>query len=212
MKTASIKIKVCGLKSVSEVKCASDYGARWYGMIFVKSSSRFLTYKQAETLINNTPSCIEPIAVTINPSYSKIKNLIELGFKYIQLHGDESTKFCLDLKNEYKLKIIKAISIRSLKDIVYANKFRNIVNWVLFDYKDDLLAGGTGKSFNWNLLSNKNLNFNWILSGGLDYNNVDKAIKKTGAKAVDVSSGLEIKKGIKSIELIKKFCNKVKST
>ena len=80
------------------------------------------------------------------------------------------------------------------------------------DYKDDLLAGGTGKSFNWNLLSNKSLNFNWILSGGLDYNNVDKAIKKTGAKAVDVSSGLEIKKGIKSIELIKKFCNKVKST
>ena len=212
MKTASIKIKVCGLKSISEVKCASDYGACWYGMIFVKNSPRFLTYEQAETLINNTPPFIEPIAVTINPSYSKIKSLIELGFKYIQLHGDESTNFCLDLKNEYKLKIIKAISIRSLKDIEYANKFRNIVNWVLFDYKDDLLAGGTGKSFNWNLLSNKSLNFNWILSGGLDYNNVDKAIKKTGAKAVDVSSGLEIKKGIKSIELIKKFCNKVKST
>ena len=212
MKTASIKIKVCGLKSISEVKCASDYGAYWYGMIFVKNSPRFLTYEKAETLINNTPPFIKPIAITINPSYSKIKSLIELGFKYIQLHGDESTNFCLDLKNEYKLKIIKAISIRSLKDIVYANKFRNIVNWVLFDYKDDLLAGGTGKSFNWNLLSNKSLNFNWILSGGLDYNNVDKAIKKTGAKAVDVSSGLEIKKGIKSIELIKKFCNKVKST
>ena len=212
MKTANIKIKVCGLNTIKELKYATEYGACWYGMIFVKNTPRYLTYRQAENLINNTPPNIEPIAVTINPSYSKIKKLIELGFKYIQLHGDESTTFCLNLKNEYKLKIIKAISIRSLKDIEHVNNFRNIVTWVLFDYKDDLLAGGTGKSFNWNLLANKSLNFNWILSGGLDYNNVDKAIKKTGAKAVDVSSGLEIKKGIKSIELIKKFCNKVKST
>ena len=212
MKTANIKIKLCGLKSVSEVNCAADYGACWYGMILIKNSPRFLSNKQAETLINNTPPYIEPIAVTINPSHSKIKNLIELGFKYIQLHGDESTSFCSDLKKEYKLKIIKAVNISSLKDIHDAYNFRNKVDWVLFDYKDNLLVGGTGKSFNWDLLANKSLNFNWILSGGLDYNNVDKAIKKTGATAVDVSSGLEIKKGIKSIELIKKFCNKVKSS
>ncbi|MAK09239.1 MAG: hypothetical protein CML36_01980 [Rhodobacteraceae bacterium] len=212
MTFTDIKIKVCGLKSISEVNCASDYGACWYGMIFVKNSPRFITYKKAENLINNTPAYIEPIAVTINPSYSKIKNLIELGFKYIQLHGDESTSFCLNLKKEYKVKIIKAISIRAVKDIEYANNFRDIVDWVLFDYKDDLLAGGTGKSFNWNLLADKKLNFSWILSGGLDYNNVGKAIKKTGATAVDVSTGLEIKKGIKSIELIKKFCNKIKNT
>ncbi len=211
MENTDIKIKVCGLKNVSEVKCASDYGAYWYGMIFVKNSPRFITYQQAESLINNTPSSIEPIAVTINPSYSKIKNIIELGFKYIQLHGNESESFCSSIKKDYKLKIIKAISIKSFKDIEYANNFKNIADWILFDYKDDLLAGGTGKSFDWNLLSNKNLNFNWILSGGLDYNNLSKAIKKTGATAVDVSSGLEVEKGIKSIELIKKFCNKIKN-
>ena len=209
MVSSKTKIKVCGLKKTAEVKCAADYGAYWYGMIFEKSSPRFINYKQAEVLLNSTPDCIEPIAVTVNPSYSKIYELISLGFNYVQLHGNESINFCKSLKSKFNLKIIKAINVKSMKDLEYASSYKNTVDWLLFDYKDDLLAGGTGKSFDWNLLTHKSLNFNWILSGGLDYNNVDIAVKNIGAKAIDVSSGLEIKKGIKSLELIKEFCNKI---
>ena len=203
------KIKVCGLKKKEEVQCAADYGACWYGMIFVKNSPRFINFKQAEILLNNTPDCIDPVAVTLNPSLANIKKLIEIGFKYIQLHGNESKNFCLSLQKKHKLRIIKAINVRSVKDLEFANSFKNAVDWILFDYKDDLLAGGTGRSFDWNLLAKNSFNFNWILSGGLDYNNVLKAIKKTGATAVDVSSGIEVRKGIKSLELIKNFCNKI---
>ena len=203
------KIKVCGLKNKFEVDCAADYGANWYGMIFEKKSPRFVDYNQAEVLLNSTPDCIEPTAVTVNPSYSKIQDLIELGFKCIQLHGNESLNFCISLKKKFDLKIIKAVSISSLKDLEYANLYKNTVDWVLFDYKDDLLAGGTGKSFDWSILTKSSLNFKWILSGGLDYNNIEVAIKKTKALAVDVSSGVEVKKGIKSTELIKEFCNKI---
>jgi len=96
-----------------------------------------------------------------------------------------------------------------LKDLEFAESYKNTVDWILFDYKDDLLAGGTGKSFDWNLLEKNSLNFNWILSGGLDYNNIRIAIKTTRAIAVDVSSGVEIEKGIKSTALIKEFCNKI---
>ena len=209
METNKTKIKLCGLKHPFEVKCAADYGATWYGMIFEKDSPRFISYKKAEVLLNSTPDCIKPIAVTVNPSNSKVQDLNKLGFKYIQLHGNESIDFCINLKKKFNLKIIKAISVRSLKDLKYANSYKNIVDWVLFDYKDDLLAGGTGKSFDWSLLDKNSLNFNWILSGGLDYNNIEIAIKSTMAKAVDVSSGVEVKKGIKSTELIKKFCNKI---
>ena len=209
MEVYKTKIKVCGLKHPLEVKCAADYGAQWYGMIFEKDSPRFISYKQAEVLLSGTPNCIEPVAVTVNPSYSKIQHLYKLGFKCIQLHGSESINFCISLKKEFNFKIIKAISVKSLKDLEYANSYKNIVDWILFDYKDDLLAGGTGKSFDWNLLEKNSLNFNWILSGGLDYNNIEVAIKSTMAKAVDVSSGVEIRKGIKSTELIKKFCNKI---
>lgn len=209
MESNKTKIKVCGLKNPFEVKCAADYGAKWYGMIFEKSSPRYINYKQAEVLLNSTPDCIEPIAVTVNPSDSKVKDFNELGFKYIQLHGNESINFCISLKKKFNLKIIKAISVGSLKDLEYANSYINTVDWILFDYKDELLKGGTGKSFDWSLLDKNSLNFNWILSGGLDYNNIDLALKSTKATAVDVSSGVEVKKGIKSTELIKEFCNKI---
>ena len=209
MEVYKTKIKVCGLKHPLEVKCAADYGAQWYGMIFEKDSPRFISYKQAEVLLDSTPNCIEPVAVTVNPAYSKIQHLYKLGFKCIQLHGNESINFCKSLKKEFNFKIIKAISVKSLKDLEYATSYKNSVDWILFDYKDDLLAGGTGKSFDWNLLEKNSLNFNWILSGGLDYNNIEVAIKSTMAQAVDVSSGVEFKKGIKSTELIKKFCNKI---
>ena len=209
METNKTKIKVCGLKHTFEVKCAADNGAEWYGMIFEKYSPRFINYKQAEVLLNSTPNNIEPVAVTVNPSYSKVEEFYELGFKSIQLHGNESINFCLSLKEKFNLKIIKGVSIKSLKDLEYANSYKNTVDWILFDYKDELLAGGTGKSFDWSLLDKNSLNFNWILSGGLDYNNIEVAIKSTMAKAVDVSSGVEFKKGIKSTELIKKFCNKI---
>ncbi len=209
MESNKTKIKVCGLKHSFEVKCAADYGAKWYGMVFEKNSPRYINYIQAEVLLNNTPDCIEPIAVTVNPSNSKVKDLNELGFKYIQLHGNESINFCISLKNKFNLKIIKAISVGSLKDLEYANSYKNTVDWILFDYKDDLLTGGTGKSFDWSLLNKNSLNFNWILSGGLDYNNIELALKSTQATAVDISSGVEVKKGIKSTELIKEFCNKI---
>ena len=209
MEINKTKIKVCGLKHPFEVKCAADYGATWYGMIFEKASPRFINYKKAEVLLNSTPDSIKPIAVTVNPSNSKVQDLNELGFKYIQLHGNESINFCKSLKKKFNLKIIKAISVRSLKDLNYAESYKNTADWILFDYKDELLAGGTGKSFDWSLLDKNSLNFNWILSGGLDYNNIDLALKSTKATAVDVSSGVEVKKGIKSTELIKEFCNKI---
>tara|TARA_B100001248_G_scaffold224169_1_gene181242 strand:- start:21 stop:674 length:654 start_codon:yes stop_codon:yes gene_type:complete len=209
MELYKTKIKICGLKHPSEVQCAANYGAKWYGMIFEKDSPRFINYNQAKVLLSITPDSIDPIAVTVNPSYSKVQHLSTLGFNWIQLHGNESINFCISLKKEFNFKIIKAISVNSLKDLEYANFYKNTVDWILFDYKDDLLAGGTGKSFDWSLLEKNSLNFNWILSGGLDYNNVELAIKSTRSKAVDISSGVEVKKGIKSIELIKKFCNKI---
>ena len=98
MELNKTKIKVCGLKLPLEVRCAADYGAKWYGMIFEKDSPRFINYKQAEVLLNSTPKHIEPIAVTVNPSYSKVQHIYKLGLKCIQLHGNESKNFCTNLK------------------------------------------------------------------------------------------------------------------
>ena len=79
MESNKTKIKVCGLKHPLEVKCAADYGANWYGMIFEKDSPRFISYKQAEVMLNSTPDCIEPIAVTVNPAKSKVQDKSEIS-------------------------------------------------------------------------------------------------------------------------------------
>ena len=211
MKKSSPLIKICGIKSLEELNCVSDNGAEWYGIMFVKSSPRYISLQQACKLINKTPQGLNPVAVVVNPTISNIENLIQIGFKNIQLHGNETREFCKFIRIKYKVNLIKSININSQKDLLQAETYKNHVDWLLFDYKDEKEMGGTGKSFDWKILSDINLKFDWILSGGLDYTNVVNAIKVTGAKAVDVSSGVEIERGKKSIELINKFCNSTKN-
>ena len=159
----------------------------------------------------STPEFLTPIAVLVDPSLEFIKELVNIGIRDIQLHGVETVAFCKKIKKEFKANVYKAINLKKNEDLQLANKYRLVADWVLFDYKDEKSLGGTGKSFDWEILRDKNLKYNWILSGGLDYNNVKNAIKVTGAKAIDVSSGVEKNKGVKSTELIKKFCDSVKN-
>ena len=180
-------------------------------MIFFKNSPRNISFKKAKTLIASTPDSLTPIAVLVNPSLEFIKELVNIGIRDIQLHGSETVAFCKKIKKEFKVKVYKAINLKKNEDLLLVNKYRIVADWVLFDYKDEKSLGGTGKSFDWEILRDKNLKYNWILSGGLDYNNIKNAIKVTGAKAIDVSSGVEKNKGVKSTELIKKFCDAVKN-
>ena len=180
-------------------------------MIFFKNSPRNISFKRAKTLIASTPESLTPIAVLVDPSLDCIKELVNIGIRDIQLHGSETVAFCNKIKKEFKANVYKAINLNKNEDLQLVNKYRLVTDWVLFDYKDEQSLGGTGKSFDWEILRDKNLKYNWILSGGLDYNNIKKAVKVTGAKAVDISSGVERNKGVKSIDLIKKFCNAVKN-
>lgn len=180
-------------------------------MIFFKSSPRNISFQKAKTLIASTPESLIPIAVLVDPSIDFIKKLSNIGIRHFQLHGSETVAFCKKIKKEFGINVYKAINLKNNEDLQLVNKYRTVSDWVLFDYKDEQSLGGTGKSFNWEILRGKNLKYNWILSGGLDYNNIKNAIKVTGARAVDVSSGVEKEKGVKSAELIKKFCNAVKN-
>jgi phosphoribosylanthranilate isomerase len=180
-------------------------------MIFFKSSPRNISFEKAKKLIANTPETLTPVAVLVDPSIEFIKKLLDLGVRDIQLHGSETVAFCKKIKKEFGVNLYKAINLKNNEDLQLADKYRLVSDWILFDYKDENFLGGTGKSFNWEILRDKNLKYNWILSGGLDYNNIINAIKITGARAIDVSSGVEKEKGVKSSELIKNFCNVVKN-
>ena len=203
-------IKICGIKKYEHVKVAEKNGALWYGLVFYKKSPRFIDLHDAEKIVKKSNKSIFPIAVTVNPEESFIKSFIEIGIENIQLHGTESLEYCLYLKNKFNVKIFKGIGLESKRDVYIAEKYSKIVDWIIFDKKDVIIHGGTGESFDWNILSKIDININYIISGGLTHRNVLGALNKTKAKGVDVSSGVETLLGEKSEDLIEKFCNSVK--
>ena len=203
-------IKICGIKKYDHIKVAEKHGALWYGLVFYKKSPRYIDLNKAEKIVEKSTKSIFPVAVTVNPDEKLIGNLSEIGIKNIQLHGNETLEYCLYLKKKFNIKIFKGIGLETKKDIGLAEKYNEIVDWIIFDKKDLLVHGGTGKSFNWNILSKIDTNINYIISGGLTHNNVLNALVRTKAKGVDVSSGVEKKIGHKSEDLIEKFYKSVK--
>ncbi len=203
-------IKICGIKKYEHVKVAEKNGVLWYGLVFHKNSPRFIDLHDAEKIVKKSNKSIFPIAVTVNPEESFIKSLTEIGIENIQLHGNETLEYCLYLKNKFNVKIFKGIGLESKRDVYIAEKYSKIVDWIIFDKKDVIIHGGTGESFDWNILSKIDINIKYIISGGLTHRNVLGALNKTKAKGVDVSSGVETLLGEKSEDLIEKFCNSVK--
>ena len=203
-------IKICGINSLEQVKIDKKNNAFWYGLVFFKKSPRNIDFDKAETIIRKSPKSIYPVAVTVNPEKKLVKNLLSIGIKNIQLHGNEPVEFCKILKEKFKIKIFKGIGLETEADIAKAREYINVVDWIIFDKKDNFLYGGTGKRFNWKLLSKIDIDINYIISGGLTHRNVLKALTLTNAKGVDVSSGVEKIQGVKSNVLISKFCNSVK--
>ena len=203
-------IKICGIKKFDDVRVAEKNGASWYGLVFYKKSPRNISLNDAKKIVSKSAKSILPVAVTVNPDEFFIKQLIKIGINNIQLHGNETLEYCLFLKNKFNVKIIKGIGLETEKDIRLAEKYSKIVDWIIFDKKDVIIHGGTGESFDWNILSKIDININYIISGGLTHRNVLGALNKTKAKGVDVSSGVETLLGEKSEDLIEKFCNSVK--
>ncbi len=204
----NIKVKVCGIKSIGEVNAVNKTNAKWLGMIFYKNSPRNISYNIAHKILQALNKRTTPVAVLVNPTKNKINKLKLLGINMFQLHGHESPDFCKSLVNELEVKLIKSIGVQKREDIIKAEKYKGICEWILFDakIKGSKLPGGNGIPFNWNFLEKNIGKYNWILSGGLNTTNIKRAIKKTGAQAVDASSGLEDNQGKKQTYLIQKFC------
>ena len=206
------KIKFCGLTSYDEVAFAYEKKIFWIGFIFVRRSPRFIDFEKTKEIINQFKDKLNFVGVFVNPNNDWIHLAMDAGINYIQLHGEESVERCMEIKNIFKIPIIKAIPIEREEDLKNIEIYNDVCDYFLLDKKNISKSGfngGTGKNFDWKIISrNKNwLNqFKpWILSGGLNVNNIKEAITTTGTKAIDVSSGIEYSPGIKSIELMDLF-------
>ena len=204
--------KICGLKNKESLFCCEKNNADFFGMIFYEKSPRNITFNQAETLINASKELrIKPVGVFVDHEIHDLKKIISsLGFKYIQLHGNENQIYIDEIKKQFDVKIIKKISINNTEDLNIINKFKNI-EYLLFDYKPDTneLPGGNSKSFDWNLLKGQQIKLPWFISGGINETNIKKIQNLLNPNGIDLSSGVEVSNGIKSNlkinNLFKKF-------
>jgi len=205
----TLKVKVCGVKSISHVKACIKGKAEMIGLMFYNKSPRFINLKTAKKISSFAKKKIKRVGVVANLNIEEIKEInknVELD--YLQFHGNETVNFLKNVKKVLKIKIIKALELENKNCIKKISNFRKVSDYILLDtkiVKKNLNLKKKSKELNWNLLKKiKNKN-SLILSGGLNINNLNKAINRTNFNFVDVSSGLETMLGNKSRKKINKF-------
>ena len=202
-----VKVKICGITNLADASIAVELGANALGFIFAPSPRQIAPQKVRE-IIRAIPPFVKTVGVFVNEAPATIKEVRKhCGLDLIQLHGDESPAFC----DELMPYTIKALRIKDESSLQTGRAYQGKVRALLLDTYSKEKAGGTGKTFDWNLaIKIKKMGFPIILSGGLGSSNIDLAIHTARPYAVDVNSGVEKYPGKKSHILIRDLIEKVR--
>lgn len=202
-----IDVKICGLRDAASLEAAVSGGARWVGFVFYPPSPRAISPERAFALSRHChgASC-EPVGVYVDPEDALLEATAE-AVSWFQLHGGETPERVAAIKQRWSKPVIKAIPVAERVDLDRARAYANCADILLFDAKPRPgdLPGGTGRRFAWEMLAGVDPGRPWILSGGLDPSNLAAAVAASGARAVDVSSGVEDRPGIKNLARIASF-------
>ena len=204
----TLKVKVCGGKSINHVKACIKGKAKMIGLMFYNKSPRFINLETAKKISNFAKKKIKRVGVIANLNIEEIKEITEnVELDYLQFHGDETTDFLKNIKKILKIKIIKALKVSNKNSLKKISNFKKVSDYILLDTKivKKNLNLKKSKELNWNLIKKIKNKDALILSGALNINNLKKATKETNFGFVDVSSGLETMSGEKSIKKIDKF-------
>ncbi|PNS01505.1 N-(5'-phosphoribosyl)anthranilate isomerase [Petrotoga mexicana DSM 14811] len=202
-----IRIKVCGITNIEDAINISKAGVDALGFILAESPRKVELSKILE-ISKELPPFVSRVAVVVNPNKEEIEKIERSKvFDYVQFHGSEDANI---IKN-CKLKTIKAIKIENKSSLEEISKYNDFVDYFLFDTKIGEKIGGTGHTFNWEILKEANIKKPFILAGGLSPENVVEAIKTIKPNAVDLNSKVELYPGKKDIRSIKETIEKVKN-
>ena len=204
-----VSVKICGLNDEKAIQAVIAAKADYAGFVYFPASPRHVTFERAATLKLLLPPSIASVSVLVDPDDALLAQAQSvLKPDYVQLHGKETPERVQDIKKNFPdMKIIKAVSVRSGDDVAQALRYADVADMLMFDAKPpaNMLPGGNALSFDWALLKGREFPLPWFLSGGLNSENVAEAIRISGAKMVDVSSGVESAPGVKDAALIKAF-------
>ena len=210
-----IQSKLCGLTKVQDIDAAAEAGAAYVGFVFFPKSPRNLEIKEARELALRVPLKIAKVALVVNADNAFLDQITaSVPLDMLQLHGTESPERVVEVKVRYGLPVMKALGIATTEDIMWAQTYTSAADQLLLDAKPlsgHDLPGGNGLSFDWKLLHGETWSVPWMLAGGLTPINVAEAVQLSGAKQVDVSSGIETMLGQKCPELMTEFVDQANS-
>lgn len=209
------KAKICGIKTRDALDAAIAGGADYIGLVFCAQSPRHLEISEARELADAARGKAGIVALTVDANDATLTEIIrEVAPDFLQLHGNETPERVAEIKQRFGRPVIKAIPVRTSADVASAEDYANIADLILFDAKAPAGAtrpGGHGRMFDWTILERVTGRMPFMLSGGLNPDNVAAAIEATSPMAVDVSSGVESAPGVKDSELIRRFLQAVKA-
>jgi phosphoribosylanthranilate isomerase len=205
----SLLIKICGLSSCEALDTALDGGADLVGFVFFAPSPRHLGLDAARALGSRVCGRAQKVALSVNATDDELAGAVDaLRPDLLQLHGRESTERVAAVKRRFGLPVMKALPLERREDLAAVARYAEVADRILFDARAPREAtrpGGLGKTFDWHLLQNLDPGLPFMLSGGIDANNVAEALAITRASAVDVSSGVERAPGEKDPDKIRAF-------
>jgi phosphoribosylanthranilate isomerase len=205
----SVRVKICGLRSVEDVAAVARAGAGYAGFVFFPKSPRDVSIEQARGLALAAPEGLCKVGLVVNPSDEALAAILaDVPLDMIQLHGGESPERVAEVRARFGLPVMKAVGVADSEDLQALARYEAVADQVLVDAKPPKAAdlpGGNGLAFDWRLIAGRRWSKPWMLAGGLSPDNVAQAVAMTGAAQVDVSSGVEVAPGEKDAGLIADF-------
>jgi phosphoribosylanthranilate isomerase len=205
----SVLVKICGLTTPAALDAALEAGADMVGFVFFPPSPRNVGYEAARALARRVRGRAQRVALTVDASDEQFLAIIDaLMPDLLQLHGKETPDRVVTVRTRFGLPVMKALPIAERSDLSPIRLYDKVADRLIFDARAPREAtrpGGLGKSFDWRLLENLKVGVPFMLSGGLDADNVAEALRITRAGGVDVSSGVERAPGEKDPDKIRAF-------
>jgi phosphoribosylanthranilate isomerase len=194
-------VKICGVNSPDALAAALHAGADMVGFVFYEPSPRNIGLDVARQFAQHCRKRAEVVALTVDAADETLEAILRrVGPDYFQLHGSESPERVAEIQEKYGVSVIKAVGVAEAADLAAAAAYAD-ADALLIDAKPHrgaVLPGGNGVAFDWGLVRNFSPSKPWLLSGGLTPENVGEAIRQSGARSVDVSSGVESAPGVKN--------------
>ena len=208
----NLRVKICGMDRPETIEAAAKAGAAYLGFVSFPKSPRHLPLARLAELAALTPFGVCKVVLTVNMDDAELDALVEAApLDMLQLHGAESPERVAQVRARYGLPVMKALGVADEGDLPAIADYARAADQLLIDAKPpktgEALPGGNGLSFDWRLLQGRRWATPWMLAGGLTAANVAEAARLTGARQVDLSSGVESAPGVKDPALIRAFCD-----